>query len=397
MAVTINIILIGIGLLIILSIILSKASTLIGIPTLVVFLIIGMFLGSDGPVGIYFANYQLVQNLSIFALIIIMFSSGLDTNIVKTRRIAGRGIIIATLGVLITAIVVGLFIHLLLGLNLMFSLLIGAIISPTDAAAVFSIFEPLKIRLKNEIDSILELESATNDPMAYVLTTSFIYMILHPSTSILGMTLVLIQSLIFGAIIGYLSGRLSVKLINKINLDYEGLYPVLLIGIAVTTFAISEIIGGNGFLAVFITSLLIGSSTIVSKQVQSNFFDGLAWLMQIIMFVILGLVVFPSQLIPTMGLGLLIALGLIFIARPIATFICLIHSRFNKKEKVFISWVGIKGAVPIVFATYPLVSNVPQANLIFNVVFFITIISVLLQGTTIKVLAKKLNLIEEPI
>lgn len=382
------------GLLLIISVLLSKASSMIGFPTLIVFLIIGMLLGSDGIVGIYFDNYLIVQYVSIFALIIIMFSGGLDTDFKRVRSIAIPGVTLSTIGVLITAIVTGLFVHFVLGLDVITSLLIGSIISSTDVAAVFSIFRPSNLKLKNNLDSLLELESATNDPMAYVLTTSFIYLAVHPTTSIGSIIFLLIQSLVIGSIVGYLSGKLSTKLNNFLNLTSRGLYPVLLIGVAILTFACAELIGGNGFLAVYISSLLIGNSILVNKRSQINFFEGLAWLMQIVMFIILGLLVFPKQLIPTVGISIIIAAGLILIARPIAVFLCLIGSKFKLKEKMFLSWTGIKGAVPIVFATYPLVAGISEAPVIFNIIFFVTIISVLLQGSTIKFIAQKLKLVE---
>ncbi|MDR0900824.1 MAG: potassium/proton antiporter [Methanobrevibacter sp.] len=392
--ISIELLLLGAGLLLIISVLLSKASSMVGFPTLIVFLIIGMLLGSDGIVGIYFDNYLIVQYISIFAMIIIMFSGGIDTDFKRVRSIAAPGVILSTIGVLITAIATGLFIHYIIGLDIIVSLLIGSIISATDVAAVFSIFRPSNLKLKNNLDGLLEIESATNDPMAYVLTTSFIYLALHPTTSVESIIFLLIQSLVIGLIIGYFSGKLSAKLINFINLNSRGLYPVLLIGVAILTFACAELIGGNGFLAVYISSLLIGNSVLVNKRSQINFFDGLAWLMQITMFIILGLLVFPKQLLPTAGISLIIAIGLILIARPLSVFLCLIPSKFNLKEKVFLSWTGIKGAVPIVFATYPLVANISDAPMIFNIVFFITIISVILQGSTVKFLAKKLNLIE---
>ncbi|MGL4669637.1 MAG: potassium/proton antiporter [Methanobacteriaceae archaeon] len=391
----INILLLGIGLLLVISVLLSKASSFIGIPTLIVFLVVGMLMGSDGLLGIYFDNYLIVQYISIFALIIIMFSGGLDTDFKIMKPVATKGISLSLLGVLITAIVMGIFINLITGVDLIISFLIGSIISSTDVAAVFSIFKTYDLKLKNKLNSILELESATNDPMAYVLTTSFIFLLLHPSTSLESIIFIFIQSLILGFIVGLISGKLSSKLVNIIKLDVPGLYPVLLMGIAVLTFGVAEMINGNGFLAVYIASVFIGNGAMVSKKAQINFFDGMAWLMQIVMFIILGLLVFPTQLVFLFDISLLIAVGLIFIARPLAVFISLAPFKFNIREKVFLSWTGIKGAVPIIFATYPLVAGIPQAQTIFNIVFFITIISLLLQGSTIKVLAKKLNLVSE--
>ncbi|MDR3291541.1 MAG: potassium/proton antiporter [Methanobrevibacter sp.] len=384
-----------VGSVLISSVVLTKASSLIGIPSLIVFIIVGMLLGSDGIIGIYFNDYGLVKNISTIALIIIIFEGGLNTNIIKAKEVAYRGINLSTIGVFITAITVGLFAHFFLGMDLIVSLLLGSIISSTDAAAVYSILSPLNVKLKNKLDVLLEFESATNDPMAYVLTTSFIYLILHPTTSIFLMIIIFLKSLILGVVIGYIIGKLSTILIDNINLISKGLYPVLMIGIAILSFAIAEFIGGNGFLAVYISSLLIGSSALSDEDKNLTFFYGLAWLMQIAMFIILGLLSFPRQILSVIGFGLLISIVLVFIARPLAIFTCLIKSNFNFKDKVFLSWVGIKGAVPIVFAIYPLSYGIIESGFIFNIVFFISIISVLIQGSTIKILAKKLNLIEK--
>ncbi|MGL6299013.1 MAG: potassium/proton antiporter [Methanobacteriaceae archaeon] len=391
----INILLLGIGLLLVISVLLSKASTFIGIPTLIVFLVIGMLLGSDGIVGIYFDDYLIVQYISIFALIIILFSGGLDTDFKIMKPVATKGLSLSILGVLITAIIMGIFIHLITGRDLIIALLIGSIISSTDVAAVFSIFKTYNLKLKNKLDTILELESATNDPMAYVLTTSLIYLVINPATSIESFIFILVQSLTLGFIVGLISGKLSSRVINGIKLDVPGLYPVLLMGVAVLTFALAELIHGNGFLAAYIASVFIGNSKLVSKKAQINFFDGMAWLMQIVMFIILGLLVFPKHLLVLWDISLLIAFGLIFIARPLAVFMSLLPFKFSLREKTFLSWTGIKGAVPIIFATYPLVAGITEAKMIFNIVFFITIVSLILQGSTVKFLAKKLNLISE--
>jgi cell volume regulation protein A len=388
-------ILLFLGLLLISSVLLSKFSSYVGIPVLLVFLVMGMFMGSEGPIGIYFDNYELVQYLSILALTIILFSGGLDTEIEKVRVISKRGVVLATLGVLITTITVGLIIHFLLGFNLIFSLLIGSIISSTDISAVLSVFKSANVKLKNNIQYLIEFESAVNDPMANILTLTFLNLVIFPKTSLKDIIISLVTALVLGVLIGYLSGRLSIKLIKNIKLKSKGLYPVLLISLAFLTFVVSQFVGGNGFLAVYIAALLIGNSSIDSKKAQLNFFDGLSWIMEISMFIILGLVVFPSQLFTHVFSGLVIAVGLILVARPLAVYICLIKSKFNFKEKIFISWTGIRGAIPIVFATYPLIAGIPNALFVFNIVFFITLISIVLQGSTIKLLGRKLDLIEE--
>ena len=388
----IQIILLAIGILLLAGVMLSKLSSFIGIPTLIVFLLLGLFFNGNAYFAESVFSYTIIQYVSICALIIIMFSGGLDTDTRKMRPVASKGASLATLGVLLTAIVTGVMIHLILGVDIILSLLIGSIISSTDAAAVFSIFRSGKIKLKNNLSELLELESAANDPMAYILTTSFLYLMIHPTTSILGIIIVFIQSLVLGGIFGFLSGKLFRKLVEKVNLEAKGLYPVILVAIAILTFAIPELIGGNGFLAVYIAGLFIGNAKLPNRKNQLSFFEGLAWVMQVLMFLLLGIFVLPNKLLETAGVSLVIALVLIFLARPIAVFVSLIPFKVKLKEKIFVSWTGIKGAVPIVFATYPLVAGIPQAYMIFDVVFFITILSVVVQGGTIKYVAEKLDI-----
>jgi cell volume regulation protein A len=394
----IQLILLAIGSLLLAGVLLSKLSSYIGVPTLIVFLLLGLFFNGNTLFTPSVDSYTYIQYISIFALIIIMFSGGLDTNTKKMKPIASRGAVLATVGVLITAIATGILIHYLLGIDMVLSLLMGSIISSTDAAAVFSIFRSGKIKLKKNLAETLELESGANDPMAYVLTISFIELLTHPTTSIEGIIFLFLKSLILGAVFGVISGKLSIKLFENVNLDVKGLYPVLLVALAVLTFSISEIVGANGFLAVYIAGIMIGNAKMIkdakiSNETSTTFFEGLAWLMQVIMFLVLGLFIFPNQLLETAVISIVIAIALMFISRPIAVFASLIPFKVSLKEKVFLSWTGIKGAVPIVFATYPLVAGIPEAYTIFNVVFFITIISVVLQGGTIKFVARKLDLL----
>lgn len=390
----IDILLLGSGILLILGILFSKLSANLNVPSLIVFLVIGILLGSDGIVGIYFDNYVAVQYISIFALIIIIFAGGLDSDYDRMKSIFPPGLSLSIIGVFITAFLVGYLIHIVLGYDLLFSLLIGSIISSTDAAAVFSIFRTSELKLTHHLDDLLELESATNDPVAYVLTTSFIYLILNPATSTIDILIIFFQSLILGFILGYIFGQIATYVLNNIKLKIDGLYPVLMIAFAIITFGFSELVGGNGFLAIYIAALLIGNNLIHKKDLHWSFIDGLSWLMQSIMFIILGLLAFPSQTIKVVGTGLIVSFLLIVIARPIAVFISLQPFKYDFKSKLFLSWSGIKGAIPIVFATYPFVAGIEGASLIFNIIFFVTVFSVLLQGSTVKTLAEKLNLIE---
>jgi potassium/hydrogen antiporter len=393
MVISINIILFGLGALFLISVLLSKLSSYIGVPTLIVFLLLGLVIDFGSFIQPTVDNYTMVQYISIFALIIIMFSGGLDTDLKKMKPILGQGISLSIFGTIITAFVTGYLIHLISGIDLLLALLIGATISSTDAAAVFSIFRSNNTKLKNKLDNVLELESATNDPTAYILTTSLIYLMLNPTTSLWELALMFMQSVIFGAVIGFVFGNIFTKLVRLIKLEVDGLYPVLLLGIAVFTFACSEMVGGNGFLAVYIAALIMGNRLLLYKRSQTKFFDGLAWLMQVVMFIILGLFTLPNEFLATAGISFLTAVIIIFVSRPIAVFTSLIPFNVDFKSKIFLSWTGIKGAVPIVFAFYPLVYQIPGALFVFNTVFFVTIISLLLQGSTIYFVADKLNLI----
>ena len=384
-------ILIG-SLLLFISIIISKTSHKLGIPSLVFFLLIGMLAGSEGIGGIYFNDPTITQFIGIIALVFILFSGGLDTKWGEIKPVLWRGVVLSTAGVLITTIAVGLFINWVTGFSLIESFLIGSIVSSTDAAAIFSIFRSQKQGLKNNIEPTLELESGTNDPMAYFMTTTLIFLILNPVTSVWSMILLLVQSIGLGVIFGVIFGKGMVKLINSIKLHVQGLYPVLTIALSFLTFSVTYFVGGNGFLSVYIAALILGNSHFVNKKIQIQFYDGIAWLMQIIMFLTLGLLVFPSQIVPIMGIGILISIFLILVARPLAVFLCLFPFKVGLKDKVFISWVGIRGAVPIIFATYPIVAGINGANMIFNIVFFITLTSALIQGSTIHVIAKYLGL-----
>ncbi|MDO5836513.1 MAG: potassium/proton antiporter [Methanobacterium sp.] len=386
-----QIILIG-ALLLFISIIISKTSNRLGIPSLLVFLFIGMLAGSEGIGGIYFDNPAVVQFIGIIALVFILFSGGLDTRWRDVKPVLWKGVTLSTAGVIITTLALGLFINWITGFSLTESLLMGAIVSSTDAAAVFSIFRSQQSGLKNKLEQLLELESGTNDPMAYFMTTTLIFLILNPTTSIGSMILLLIQSIVLGIIIGVVFGKGMIKIINNINLHIDGLYPVFTIALAFLTFSVSHYIGGNGFLSVYIAALILGNHCFINKDVQLQFFDGMALLMQIIMFLALGLLVFPSQIIPILGIGLVISFFLMLVARPLAVFLCLTPFKVPLKDQTFISWVGIRGAVPIIFATYPIVSGINGGQMIFNIVFFITITSALLQGSTINVLAQYMGL-----
>lgn len=388
-----NILLIG-SILLLLSIVASKTSGKFGVPALVIFLTVGMLAGSDGIGGIQFNDPYMAQSLGVIALTFILFSGGLETKWDKIKPILWKGITLSTLGVLLTALSVGVFISTFFDFSLTEGLLIGSIVSSTDAAAVFSILRSKNMGLKNNISPLLELESGSNDPMAYFLTIGVTFLLVHPGTSFASLIPLFFQQMIIGALAGYLLGKFMAWLMNHIKLDYEGLYPVLTLGLILFTYSITNYLNGNGFLAVYLSAIILGNEKFIHKKSIFRFYDGQAWLMQIVMFLTLGLLVFPKQVLPFAGTGLLIALFLILIARPIAVFICLLPFKMKNNERLLISWVGLRGAVPIVFATYPLIYNVEKSPVIFNIVFFIVLTSVMLQGTTIPVIAKWLHLFE---
>lgn len=385
-----NILLIG-SILLLLSVIAGKTTNRLGVPTLIFFLIVGILAGSEGIGGIHFDNASLTQLIGIIALNFILFSGGLDTNWQSIQPVVWRGITLSTLGVLITAVSVGIFTHLVFGFTILEGILLGAIVSATDAAAVFSILRNKGIALKGYLRPVLELESGSNDPMAYFLTVSLTSIVASGHLGATDLIVSFLKEFILGGAIGYLMGRASVFIINHIKLETEGLYPVLTLGLAIFTYSITDFLHGNGFLAIYLCALIMGNSKMVHKRSLIKFYDGQAWLMQIILFLTLGLLVFPSRILPLVGTGLLISAFLIFVARPLGVFASLSFFKTNIRSKTFVSWVGLRGGVPIVFATYPLLAGIPKADLIFNLVFFISITSVLLQGTTLAFVAKMLH------
>ena len=388
-------ILLGASVLLLFSIIASKVASKLSVPALVIFILVGMFAGSEGPGGIEFDNAWAAQSLGVIALAFIIFSGGLHSSWKSVSPVLLAGISLSTIGVFLTAILIGLFVYYLFDFPILTALLLGAIVSSTDAAAVFSVMSSSGTKLKGSLKDLLEFESASNDPMAVILTLGFIHLITNPEASVWSMIILLVQQMIFGIIIGYVMGKVIVFKVNRLRLDFEGLYPVLTLSLVIFTYGLTASIGGSGFLAVYITGLMMGGTEFIHKQSLTRFHDGLAWLFQITMFLILGLLVFPSQLLPVFLMGVLISLFLIFIARPVGVFISLPFGRNNLKQKTFISWVGLRGAVPIILATFPLLAGVPKAEILFNVVFFIVITSVLIQGTTIPLIAKWLG-VDEP-
>ncbi len=378
--------------LIILSILTIKLSIRFGIPSLVLFLGIGMLAGSDGLGGMYFDNPALVQTLGVIALTLILFAGGLDTEWEGVRPVLWSGLALSTIGVLATAFLVGLFVSWVQGFSLLEGLLLGAIVSSTDAAAVFMVLRARGARLPRSLMHLLELESGSNDPMAVVLTVALIQLLTIPATSFGDLVSFFVMQMAVGAVLGMAMGEVMRWTLNVLNLEMEGIYPVLTVAFALLTYGLTAELQGSGFLAVYLAGLIMGRRPFVHQQILLQFHDGLAWLMQITMFLILGLQVFPARLEPIAGAGLLISLFLIFVARPISVYTSLACSRISYREQTLVAWVGLRGAVPIVLATFPVLAGLEQADTIFHLVFFIALSSVLLQGTAIPLVTRLLKL-----
>jgi len=352
-----------------------------------------MILGSDGIGGIYFDNSTFAQQISSIALVFIMFYGGFGVSWNEAKPIASQAILLATLGVVFTAILVGVFSHFILNISLLEGMLLGAVVSSTDAASVFSILRSKSLNLKGGLASMLEIESGSNDPIAYMLTTVVISLITNNSQqSIIGM---LSRQILFGIAIGFVISYLSVLVLKRIHLNVEGLYSILVISLTLLGYSLSEILGGNGFLTVYIIGIVIGNSKIPYKRNLVHFFDGVSWLMQIVLFFTLGLLVFPSQLPSAFINGFIVAIFMALVARPIAIFSILSWFKTPIKQQLLVSWVGLRGAASIVFATYALTNNLSVANELFNTVFIIALFSVIVQGTLIPTISKKLDLVEE--
>ena len=374
----------------------SKISARLGVPALLLFIGVGMLAGSEGLGGIEFDDYEAAQSVGVVALAFILFAGGLDTDWGTVRRALRPALLLATIGVLITAGVSGVAASWVLGVPLTVGLLLGAIVSSTDAAAVFSVLRAHSVGLTGRLRPLLELESGSNDPMAVFLTLGLVQLVTEPDASVLDLVPVFFAQMAVGSIVGLAVAKLLVIGINRVPLEYEGLYPVVMIACVLLTYGVAAVLGGSGFLAVYVAGLLWGNSRFLHRRSLTRFADGIAWLMQITMFLALGLLVFPSQVVPVAGRALLLSLVLILVARPVAVLVALAPAHIRFRETLMVSWVGLRGAVPIILATFPLVEGIPEAELIFNVVFFIVLTSVLLQGTTLPVVARWLG-VEAPL
>ena len=377
--------------LLLLSILASKISSKIGVPTLSLFLIIGMLAGSEGIGGIEFNDPLVAQNVGTLALMFILFSGGLDTKLAYFRAVMWSSFSLSTLGVVFSTIIVGIFAHFIFNFGWLESFLFGAIVSPTDSAAVFATLRGRRNLLTQPLQSLIEVESGSNDPMAILLTVGLIDLITMPEISGFNLVTHFIIQVSFGLTVGFFMGKLIPFCINRLNLEYQGLYPVLTIAFVLLTYALSSLTGGNGFLAAYIAGLVMGQADFAHKRELMHFHEGITWLMQIIMFLVLGLLVFPSQLITELPTDLMMALVLMLIARPSSVFASLALAKIDAKAKLMISWVGLRGAVPIILATFPFIANLPSAHTIFDSVFFIVFISIIIQASLTPWMAKWLK------
>ena len=382
------------GLLFFLSLVAGTLSEKIKFPALILFLAIGMLAGTDGIGGIDFNEFNIVDDIGTFALAFILFGGGFQTKWSDIKPIITQGVVLSTFGVLLTAIFMAIPIAWLERFSYKDAFLLGAIISSTDAAAVFSILRTQKVGVKGALKPLLEFESGSNDPMAVFLTLTALNWFTSPDIPVYNMIIKLIVQMVCGGLIGLITGNIACRAIQNLKVTNEALYPVWGISIVMSTFGLAETVQGNGYLAVYVCGIVMGGGDFIYKYSLQRFHEGFAWLMQIVMFLLLGLLVNPKELInfQVISIGLLISFLLMFAARPLAVFICSMFSRFNLNEKIFISWTGLRGAVPIILATYPLSNGHPQARYIFNLIFFVVLTSVLLQGKTLAIAAKLLKL-----
>ncbi|MFD0961279.1 potassium/proton antiporter [Paenibacillus chungangensis] len=373
--------------LLIVGVMMTKFSSRLGVPSLVFFIAVGLLLSKF----IYYDDAYLTQLFGILALIVILFEGGLQTKWNNVKPVIVPSAILATVGVLITAGIIGVLAKIILDLTWLEGMLFGAIVGSTDAAAIFAVLGTKNIKTK--LTATLEAESGTNDPMAIFLTISLIELIQHPDTSFASLILGFVWQMGLGLLMGVMLGKASVWIINKINLDSSGLYPVLSMALAILTYSGTAMLNGSGLLAVYVMAVWVGNSDLTYRHSIFRFNEGFAWMMQISMFILLGLLVFPDQLVSVIWQGLGLSILLMFVARPIGVFISMFFLKYNMKEMTFISWAGLRGAVPIVLATYPLIAGLENSQLIFNVVFFVVLTSALVQGSTVSFVAGKLGLL----
>jgi cell volume regulation protein A len=379
------------SLLLIISVLASRVSSRLGVPSLLLFLIIGMVAGSEGPGGIAFDDYPISFGIGSICLALIMFDGGLRTSWKTTRPILPLGISLSFVGTVVTGLVTSLFAYYILDFPWIGALLLGGIVSSTDAAAVFSILRARSLALRGSLKQTLEFEAGSNDPVAIFLTVTVLLMMSNPGQGLASILKLFVMQAGIGLLAGWYGGRVIRWLINHAGVEYEGLYGIFTLGLAVLLFAITSTLGGSGFLAVYIAGLYLGNAELLHKGSINRFVDGMAWLSQILVFLTLGLLVYPSHLLDVWKEGLLLGLFMMFVARPFSVFIASIFAKMEGNERLFVSWVGLRGAAPIILATLPWIAGVSEAEYYFNLVFFVVLISVIGQGISIPFVAKWLK------
>ncbi|MBC8560012.1 potassium/proton antiporter [Fumia xinanensis] len=380
------------ALVLIACIISNKFSNKIGVPVLPLFIILGMLMGSDGIFGIEFSDFHLAEQVCSVALIFIMFYGGFGTNWKIAKPVAVQSVLLSTLGVVVTSVLAGLFCHLVLKTSLLEGLLIGSVIGSTDAASVFSILRSKKLNLKHNLASLLEIESGSNDPTAYMMTMIFLSLMSAQKTGTF--VWMILAQIGFGLLFGFGVAILSVWVLKRLNFENSGIQAIFVVAIALAAYALPSVLGGNGYLSVYITGIVLGNSRIRQKVELVHFFDGLTWMMQIALFFVIGLLSFPSQIPQVIVPSLLIALFLTFVARPAAIFLILTPFRTPLKHQLLVAWSGLRGAASIVFAIYAVVSPAYTKTDIFHIVFCVALLSVSMQGTLLPVFARKLGLVD---
>lgn len=384
--------LLAIGTLLLLTVLAGTLSSRFGLPALIGFLGLGMLAGEDGPGALIFSDYLFAQFIGVICLVFILFSGGLDTAWRNVRVVAAPALVLATLGVLLSAGITGMAATILLDFTLMQGLLLGAVVASTDAAAVFAILRTRGVNLRPDVQALIEFESGSNDPMAIFLVGAALMLIAVPTAPAFGLVSAFTAQMLIGVAIGLVVGYLLPETLNRAHFRYGGLGFVVSIAAALVSYGLAEVAGGSGFLSAYVAGIMAGNRTFAAKRAVSTFHDGMAWLAQVVMFLTLGLLATPSRLSDVIGPGIAITAVLMLVARPVSVFVCLAPFRFDWRAKLLISWVGLRGAVPIVLATFPIVAGVPGAFTIFNIVFFVVLVSSLIQGPTLGWAARRLGL-----
>lgn len=373
---------------------LNKMSNKLGIPMLLAYILLGMMFGTDGILKIPFDNFTIAEQICTVSLIFIMFYGGFGTNWKQAKPVAGKAVLLSTVGVILTAVTTGAFCHFILKMDFWESMLIGSVISSTDAASVFSILRSKRLNLKNNTASMLEVESGSNDPCSYMLTV-IILTIMSGELSGSSLVVMIFSQIIFGILVGVVVALAAAFILKKVNFATDGFDTIFVFSMALVSYAGASMINGNGYLAAYIAGIILGNTPLHHKKSLVHFFDGITGLMQMLIFFLLGLLAYPSQLPKILPIALAIAVFLTFVARPVSVFAILMPFRCPVKQQLLVSWAGLRGAASIVFAIMATVSPAYTKNDLFHIVIFIVLFSISIQGTLLGLVAKKLDMIDE--